>query len=364
MATPAEVIITRIKDVRKHPNADRLDIAVVLGYQVATPRGTYNDGDRVVYFPADSLIPSDLAEGLGVKNYLRGKDKNRVACVALRGESSFGLVVSVPVELQSLPDGENVAERFGVTKYEPPMLNFGFDAAEYDSDIDSHCERFTDIQNGRIHTDVFTDGEPVIVTEKIHGCNSKVGVVNDIPVACSMGRSVGFTGRRKHPVDKEGILVQLDDPRIARSTYWFPWSLDPIRHFLYSVDGENVLVYGEIYGGSIQSNMNYGHPRGQILGFRVFDINVDGQYLDWDILVQVCNRWGMELVPVLYEGPFDFAKVNEMSDGPSTICPDHHREGVVVRALHEGTHPKVGRRVLKYIGTTYELKKKFDFKDV
>jgi hypothetical protein len=51
-------------------------------------------------------------------------------------------------------------------------------------------------------------------------------------------------------------------------------------------------------------------------------------------------------------------KIKELADGETTLGnSDHIREGVVVKPVNERIDPKIGRAVLKYIGTEYELSK-------
>jgi ATP-dependent RNA circularization protein (DNA/RNA ligase family) len=91
----------------------------------------------------------------------------------------------------------------------------------------------------------------------------------------------------------------------------------------------------------------------------VFGLKVDGKFLDWDELEKVCGRYGVQTVPVLWRGPFSMAKAKEMADGVSTMA-GHIREGTVVYPVKEREDPKVGRAVLKFIGTEYELSKHKD----
>jgi hypothetical protein len=54
-----------------------------------------------------------------------------------------------------------------------------------------------------------------------------------------------------------------------------------------------------------------------------------------------------------------------MADGKTLVQKDlHMREGVVVKSTKEKIHPKIGRSILKYIGTEYSLANNSDFKDV
>lgn len=78
MASSLIVPIVEVKNIRPHPNADNLELCDVLGYQMCIPKNKYHNGDRAVYFPADTLIPNDIADSLGVRNFLKGKDQDRV----------------------------------------------------------------------------------------------------------------------------------------------------------------------------------------------------------------------------------------------------------------------------------------------
>jgi RNA ligase (TIGR02306 family) len=314
----------------------------------------YAENDLVVYFPADTLLPAEWADKFGVRAFLRGKNQDRVGRVALRGEPSFGLVVSLPdgVEWQ---EGDNVADYYGCKKYEPPIRATAGDAAAYDPNIDPFVQKYTDIQNGRIFVDLFADGEEVVVTEKIHGTNCRFGNVRDVGIFAGSMES-----RRKRPTNKEtGALLSFDDSAMKGNVYWFPWSQPGVQNLIASLEKESVgkviTLYGEVYGSPIQS-LSYG-LNGK-LGFRAFDLSIDGKYLDWDEFETLCKQNGVPTVPVLYRGPFSLAKMKELADGDSVLQGANHiREGIVVKPVKERTHPKVGRLVLKYTGLQYDLSK-------
>lgn len=84
------VQVTLISKLRSHPNADALDVAEVLGWQVVIAKGQYNEGDKIVYFPPDTVLPLACSDRFGVTKYL---SKGRIRVAKLRGEPSFGLVV-------------------------------------------------------------------------------------------------------------------------------------------------------------------------------------------------------------------------------------------------------------------------------
>jgi tRNA-binding EMAP/Myf-like protein len=115
--------IEKIKSVRFHPNADRLDLITVLGYQCVTQRGLYKEGDIVIYIQPDSILP----EAPWAEDYRKYSPK-RIKAVKLRGEWSEGILVSKNL-LEGVIDtsifnstqiGNDVSHLLGVTHYEPP----------------------------------------------------------------------------------------------------------------------------------------------------------------------------------------------------------------------------------------------------
>lgn len=69
------VEVCRIENLSTHPNAEKLELARVKGWQVCVPKGRYSAGDSVVYIPIDSLLPVALSDRLGITKYLsNGRD--------------------------------------------------------------------------------------------------------------------------------------------------------------------------------------------------------------------------------------------------------------------------------------------------
>jgi RNA ligase (TIGR02306 family) len=344
---------TEISNVRPHPNADRLDVAEVLGWQVVVQKGSYKGGEDVIYFPPDTVLPMQFCEEHGIAPYVQSVKNEtgqvyggRLRAAKLRGEPSYGFVLPYPdlhetesedrdtVECEG---GNYWAERYGATKYVPPMRPNSGDA-ERDHPA---FPRYTEIENLRNLPDVLQEGEEVVVTEKIHGTNCRVGLVEG-ELMCG-----SHSLRRKLPRLEDGAL---DEEAARTHLYAYPLTLPQVRSFLSASNARSVVLYGEVYG-RVQS-LKYGLPNG--LGFRAFDLMLDGRYVDKEQFLRLMGTHGIEVAPVLYRGPYSLEQVRGLAEGRSTMPgADHIREGVVVTPLRERTDPAVGRVILKYVSDSY-----------
>lgn len=343
-----------IEKIKPHPNADRLEIAVVGGWEVVTGKGNYNEGDVVVHIQPDSMIPRDQAEAWGVAQYLafkKNSDRGRVRAARLRSHTSFGFLVPNDTGAEL---GADLAEHYGVTKYEPP-IPVGMQAGQRRSEHPLF-HRYTDIQNLRNHMDKLAYGEPLVVTEKIHGTNSRVGVVRETGTEEGYELVVG-THRTQRDIEDCGVYGTPLDQYYHEIASTVAWLED-------HNDGEqinSIIFFGEIYGAGVQ-DLHYGAQ--QEKGYRLFDIAVNGNYLPWRTLEYFQEEFGLPLVPVLSRGVMDFEQLLELAQGNTTLDDSHIREGVVVRPwCQELTwgkgerDPNPKRMIFKLISDAYLLRK-------
>lgn len=330
------VAIAAIDEVKPHPNADRLEIAVIKGWQVIVGKGTYQPGDRVIYVPPDAVVPEIWSDRWGVTKYL---SKGRVRCAKLRGVPSFGftapitdLVLFHEANNVDVDVDENVADLFGITKYEPPFKASAEDAAP-DHPL---FVKYTDIENLRHFPDMLIPGEELVATEKIHGTNARVGMIEGELMAGS------HRLRRKRPDD------------LSSSLYWYPLTLPSVAALLDDLGAvhKQVILFGEVFG-RVQS-LRYGLPNA--VAFRAFDLMLDGQYADWDWFDATCHLYGVPIVPLVARGAMDLEQIKRLSEG-HTLVPggDHIREGVVVKPIRERHDGRTGRVILKMVSDAYLL---------
>lgn len=319
------VEVCPIDQVINHPNADRLEIATVKGWQTVVGKGMYKKGDVVVYIPPNSIIPKELSDSLCITKYLHS---GRVKPAKLRGSMSFGVVMK---NEYNDTIGTNVADKYGITKWEPEVSHKA---------CNSHplFFKYTDIQNMNDFPTLL-EGHIVVVTEKIHGMNTRYGLVFD----------------DEHP---DGLfLVGSHNVQKAEGDYG-TWGVESeraerllrfMKEYVYE-DAKSIILYGEVYGYGVQKLHYNTKPT-----FRAFDMSVDGVYLPMYIFNDVCTNFGINIVPVDAIIEFDYDKVKELANAKSSINSEM-KEGVVVKLCSETNYTKGGiRPILKLIGDEYWL---------
>lgn len=336
--------VVELGAIDPHPNADRLAITQVGGWQMIIPAGKYVPGDRMVYIPPDALVPLEWADKWGVTQYLRGKEgAKRVGRVSLRGLPSFGLLA--PLE-GDWGVGYDATADLGITKYEPPPRTGVWDAEP------SHplFPEYTTLENLRApeNQGILVEGEPVWVAEKIHGANVRWARIVE------NGQVNWYAGsrrlQRRAPTPSEGQGVSM---------WWFAFDRpgSPLRAMMdwlaKQYDTSLVVVYGEIFGPGVQY-LHYGRTS---LDYVVFDINVGGRFLSGFELDGTALVWNVPLAPLLGAHPYSLALVKSLSEGPSLVPgADHYREGVVVRPMEERRMADGRRVIFKFVSDTYLMK--------
>ena len=173
MSTHAVNVIA-IDEVRPHPNAERLEIVPVGGWQAVVKKGQFQAGDRAVYIQPDYTVPTARPEFSFLAK--DGRDTHRLRAVRLRGALSFGLLIPVPDDVADAGVGDCVMDRLGIARYEPPVKSFrgGGDDQELPQTEwpNVYAPKF-DVESIQNHIEAIAQGEPVIVTEKLHGANGR-----------------------------------------------------------------------------------------------------------------------------------------------------------------------------------------------
>src|SRR3972149_2610059 len=311
-----KVDVVRIREVEKHPNADTLSICHIhSGYPVIFKTGDFHPGDLAVYIPVDALVPLEDSRFA----FLKGR--TRIRASKLRGIFSMGLLI--PAEA-SWEEGEDVQELLKIKKYEPlEQINMGTE--------NEHCPfvfpNYTDIAGLRRWPDILQDGEPVIITEKIHGTNAKY-----------MWKDQRLWVGSHNTVKKED----------SKNLWWrvaHDYNLtSKLQHY------PDIVFYGEIYGWV--QNLRYGHSQGKVslVLFATLDLLGAGWHCNPSYIF---DELELPRAPVLYFGPWNKELV-KYAEGNTTVSGANHvREGFVVKPMIERFDDRIGRVILKYHGEGY-----------
>jgi len=387
------VEVCKIGSIQPHDNADKLEIAIIKGWQCVVTKDKYKKGDKVIYIPIDSMIPFELSEKLGITKYLQNKktDKfgtvisssNRVRTIKLRGTLSQGLIIDI--QDPSWKVGKDVREKLGIEKY-IPKCNMGNGKNKNKKNLiwqlPAYPEftKYTDIENYKNFLSVIEEGEEVVATEKIHGTNARMARIIIDPSYFSVfdrikirlkkiGSSLSFglynydpsmflVGSHNCNIKKLNDGEQNNRIPFSRTSMEVYWEM-ALKYGLDQKLKEGEEIFGEIYGSGIQKYLEYD---GSVeIKIRFFDLKIRDEhgnmvYIDWDSFIERCKDLDLPTVPILYRGPFSHEILPNLVTGQSTLGI-HIREGCVIKPVKERFHPKLGRVILKYLNDDYLLLK-------
>lgn len=353
MSTHA-VNVIRIEEVRNHPNADRLEIVPVGGWQAVVRKGDFKAGDLAVYIEPDYMVPTLRNEFKFL--FKEGKTSHRLKAMRLRGEWSYGLLIPLPLFLSSKKVGDNVMEPLGIVRYVPRTKGVSYPGSVARSLDKSFWPTIPtpkfDLENLKNYGGVINEGERVVITEKIHGANTRY--------LYHAGRfHIGSRNRwTRHELPKETFWQRLlrlvtfkPKPEIEESVWKAAAERYPQIRKWCEAHPDTILI-GETFGST--QSLHYGQP--EAVDFVAFAAQKAGKWINTIDLFENLHAWGIPTVPVLYVGGFDVALAHSLAEADSTIPTaekGHMREGVVITPVIERTDMRVGRVSLKLISNRY-----------
>lgn len=321
------VNIIEITEVRPHQNAERLEIVPVGGWQAVVKKGQFKVGERAVYVEPDYSVPIDRPEFAFLAK--PGKERHRLKAVRLRGELSYGLLIPVPEDVAGLDVGTNVMEHLGIIRWEPEVKLTMADELPQDQWPATFAPKF-DIESYEKFPHVLTEGESVVVTEKVHGANARYTFVDGV----------------FHQGSRQRWLIPESGHIWARAAAHNP----AIRAWCEAHPG--AVLYGEVYG-NVQS-LSYGLGKGEVR-FIAFAASSHGQWRDQIDLFGDLTESGVPCCPILHSGAFDHDRIKRLAELDSEVAqtPGHMMEGVVIVPARERFHGSIGRVAVKHISNRY-----------
>lgn len=341
MSTHA-IHIVEINHLEPHPNADKLAIAHIGGWKSIVqleqfPLNAPNK-HRAIFIEPDYEVPTELAEFAFLTSKANKKTGfARIRAVRLRGILSYGLVIPVPVALSHMETGSDVMNILGIRRYEPPTREnnstFISNTAPRIALAPWMQNKF-DLENIQNYPDMLLKNEMVIVTEKIHGTNSRF-VYHDDKFWCG---------------SRNLWCAQGEDNLYTRAL------TEHMKAWLKAFPG--MILYGEIYGPGVQE-LHYGVKEPRFIAFAAAHerkaSRMGGTPADeivWSNtgpLFEILREYRIPHVPVLYEGPLHLSMYEATAEWDSTLARAHDpkskqlSEGVVITPQVEYTANYAGK---------------------
>ena len=346
--------VSTVKEIKPIEGADKIELAVIGGWNCVIQKNAYKVGDLVVVATTDAVIPIELSDRMEVTSYLR--KGQRVRTVKLRGVYSECLIIPtkfIPGIGEIYYDGTDMMELMSISKWEPPVqmrqLSSGKKVRYQDNPNFHVYYKFPNLKNA---PDMFTEMDLVEITRKIHGTNARFGIVKKSKISL-WDKIVKFLGNKwveyEFVVGSHNVEKGSDSQGFYDTDVWYEiaekynikekmWDLAKFRG---AEDiGTGMTLYGEIYGAGIQKGYDYGLEDISLVGF---DVSINGQYLDTSRAAYIITaHLRIPYVPILWTGMWskeiqDSFVLNNFIEG--TKIP---HEGVVVKDV-SGDRRKIAK---------------------
>lgn len=387
--------VTRITNVRKHSNADKLLLGDCFGLTVVVGLDT-KEGELGIYFPTDGKLSIEFMEAnnlVGKKDPVTGErsggyfdERGKVRTQKFRGEPSDGYFCALSylnytgIDTSSLQEGtpitkindHDICEKYVTQQTRDARVGTKKKRNVEKSKFPCFHEHI-DTEQLAYNIGIIKPGSVLVITEKVHGTSQRTG--NTIELKQSkFGHFINGIFKKEiiHPVrdynyacgTRRVLLRDLDHPSgfygeneifRKKAHEMFAGKLHKGETVYYEVvgwankdslimphgenkklkDKEFVKKYGE------KTIFHYGCPKDtfNVVAYRMSMTNEDGHEVDydWETIKRRCAEMSITVVPemtkIVYDGNKDnlFALCEQLVEGCSLMTPAHLREGVVVR---------------------------------
>lgn len=331
--------IIEVKGLRKHANADRLQVLTVDFQNVITGMDT-KEGDICVFFPLECAINSDF---LSFTNSFRHKELNkdkeaagffeencRVRAVKLRGEKSMGYIVPIAHVIEfahcsGMIEGlvgqefDTINDILLVKKYALPVK------AQYLREgkkprisrlVENQVRLHTDTDNLRKSAHMISPEDYITVSYKVHGTSFWVANVMVKKKLSFMERilsklSVAVKDTEYDFVYGSRKVVKNEYETQGTNDFYEGDLWGDIKDELKDKIPHGFTLYGEALGytkggAPIQKGYDYGCKEGEkkLVIYRITSTNVMGQVHDLSSkqCQEFCNQMGLNFIHVFYQG--------------------------------------------------------------
>lgn len=377
--------VVKIEEVRKHSNADRLQVATIFGNNVIVGLDV-KVGDVGLYFPTDGRLGKEFADR---NNMVRKKDENgnniggyldpekrNIRALSLRGEKSDGLYMSLSAlnsftDISKLKVGDKINVLNGIViceKYIPAPKTVNTQnkvkkKKKYKNQYPLFTEHVDTVQLA-YNKNAFNEGDECTITLKLHGTSARVSntIRQKDTILTKLLKKFGFVKNNYEYISgtRRVVLNDFKGGFYGTNEFRKKWH----DYFIGKLH-KNETVYFEIVGYTKEQQLimpicdnkktgdkefikkygdktkfTYGCEDGEsdIYVYRMTMTNEDGYVVEYptELARLRCEQMGVKHVPVLDK--FTFTSIEDLDkridkhgDGVDPIGKTHIREGVIVR---------------------------------
>ena len=336
--------IVAVRRVLPIPDADKVCLAEINGWQCVIKKDEFVEGDLAIYYTIDT-VPDPEDPNFDTVRHRGG----RIKTIRLRGVLSQGMLSPLSWlsdrghDISGLVEGEDVTERMGLTKYisEEERDQYFPDGVGTDSDA-SRSGFPSDVpktDENRLQNNPklleYIAGRTIVITRKEDGCSGTFMLKDGEFFLC--GRNFAY-----------------HEPTGTNRNYYLIATKLNIESKMRDL-GRNIAVQGEIVGPKVNGN----RLRLEEYQFRVFNVYCldSHRYLLWADVIDICATLGLDTVPVIFRG--DASQLELTISAFLDLANDQRYaknvvgEGIVVKTDDDGI-----RTSFKVISNNYLLKHK------
>lgn len=350
--------VVKIDSLHPIEGADRVEIAMVGGWQVVVQKDLHKVNDAVMYFEVDSLLPTAHPAFASLTTLsskllfeIDGKGYARIKTAKIRKQLSQGYIVPLKdLGYSGYILGSDFTKELGVLKYESKeergMNNAGTKTGTQGNGTRTFPSFIPKTDQNRIQNIVpryqqaHEAGELFEKTFKLDG-SSMTAWIKDGELGVA-SRNVGFTVEEKRrtfvEVFKHWFKTKRWQPVIPAANNAFTQMaknaglLGALKEY-HEHTGRNIAIQGEMVGPSIQKNFE-GVDSNQFYIYDVYLIDEQAYMLPLERLSFI-EEYGLKGVPS--EGcfislPADYKDAILDADGPSGL-KGKYREGFVYKSM-------------------------------
>lgn len=332
--------VVKITSINPIQDANVIEVASVLGWNVVVKKGDFNVGDLVIYFTLDSVLDD-------TKEYAKFLNNKPLKTKKIKNILSQGLLG--PLDwLKYHGHSEVVQEGDDLTKF----LN---------------VKKYVDSTEGEIYNvkkNTFPEFVPKTDEHRIQGMMKKLNNLRDRNIVITKkfdGTSVTYIYSKNELENKflvcsrNNIVDYAENSELKDRCHYYEMNAKYQIEEKMKMLNKNIAIQGEICGPKINCN-RLKMTENDLYVFNIYDID-NNKYLIWDDVLKITTLFGLKTVDVLFCGKIkeeylDLKNLILLADS-QTYNNNEVCEGIVVK-----TDDYDERTSFKVISNNYLLKYK------